>query len=445
MRLLFGMLAAASWLVPREFRSEWRREWRSELWFVWRTRGWARAASFCLGAFVDAFWMRRNSPPAPPRERFRLETASECGFFLAALAALSLAALMVFPRAQEDPPPRDDLVMLSPHRYFAAQAPSTTIEQYRLWSQRTGDVFAQVAFYQPVWREVQTGKHGLAPMAIARVSGNVFALLRCPMPADARLLLSHAAWRKYFDGDPHIAGRMLQVAGRTMRVAAVLPADFLRLPGRVDVWLLAEEPPPEAKGFVIAELKPPLFNGGTARPRRLSVADENGDDQPFYYQALAEKSPPAVIAFLAVVGVSCILLPVTTTLSLGEYSGRRARQRLFFWTKIGLILVIVFCVSRFVSNYRWSGGGAVQLLIASCVLAFRWALIDQRRRCPVCLRLVCNPVRVGQVSMRFLGWSGTEFMCVRGHGLLHVPEFPTSWFSTQRWLYLDASWSGLFR
>jgi hypothetical protein len=31
-----------------------------------------------------------------------------------------------------------------------------------------------------------------------------------------------------------------------------------------------------------------------------------------------------------------------------------------------------------------------------------------------------------------------------GHALLHVPGLPTSWFSTQRWLYLDTSWGFLF-
>ena len=63
---------------------------------------------------------------------------------------------------------------------------------------------------------------------------------------------------------------------------------------------------------------------------------------------------------------------------------------------------------------------------------------------PVCLRLLTNPARVGQPSRNFLAWNGTELMCSRGHGLLHVPEIATSWFSTQRWLYLDPSWNGLF-
>jgi len=78
------------------------------------------------------------------------------------------------------------------------------------------------------------------------------------------------------------------------------------------------------------------------------------------------------------------------------------------------------------------------------LFSFRWALRDQRRRCPVCLRLLTHPARVGHASRSFLAWHGTEFMCGKGHGLLHVPEMATTWFSTQRWLCLDSSWKGLF-
>jgi len=41
------------------------------------------------------------------------------------------------------------------------------------------------------------------------------------------------------------------------------------------------------------------------------------------------------------------------------------------------------------------------------------------------------------------GWYGTEFLCLKGHGLLHVPEIPTT-YNTQRWMDLDASWGSLF-
>jgi hypothetical protein len=81
---------------------------------------------------------------------------------------------------------------------------------------------------------------------------------------------------------------------------------------------------------------------------------------------------------------------------------------------------------------------------AICLIGFRWALADQRHRCPVCLRRVTNPASVGLASRTFLGWNGTEMICMGGHTLLHVPSLPTSWFSDQRWLYLDSSWQFLF-
>jgi hypothetical protein len=57
---------------------------------------------------------------------------------------------------------------------------------------------------------------------------------------------------------------------------------------------------------------------------------------------------------------------------------------------------------------------------------------------------VTNPASVGLASRTFLGWNGTEMICMDGHTLLHVPAMPTSWFSDQRWLYLDSSWQFLF-
>ena len=76
--------------------------------------------------------------------------------------------------------------------------------------------------------------------------------------------------------------------------------------------------------------------------------------------------------------------------------------------------------------------------------AARQQWLDQRQRCPVCLNRVAHPAQVGLASRTFLAWNGTELMCTGGHTLLHVPGLPTSWFGTQRWLYLDASWEFLF-
>jgi len=65
---------------------------------------------------------------------------------------------------------------------------------------------------------------------------------------------------------------------------------------------------------------------------------------------------------------------------------------------------------------------------------------DMRQLCPVCLRRVTHPAQVGLASRTLLEWSGTDMVCMGGYTLPHAPSLPTSWFSGQRWLYLDISW-----
>ena len=118
---------------------------------------------------------------------------------------------------------------------------------------------------------------------------------------------------------------------------------------------------------------------------------------------------------------------------------------------LGLVLLVVYCTSMDLAfaDPRLTVHGAqyVQLLstFALCLWGMRWALRDQRQRCPVCLSKLSHPARVGQPSWSFLAWNGTELICAGGHGLMHVPELETSWFRTQRWLALDGSWQVLFR
>jgi hypothetical protein len=119
----------------------------------------------------------------------------------------------------------------------------------------------------------------------------------------------------------------------------------------------------------------------------------------------------------------------------------RLRGAVFLVLKIALVQPIMFSgllvVMRLVPAVSMG-------LCVFWILTFRWVLIDQRRRCPVCLRLLSNPVRIGAPSHTFLEWYGGESMCTRGHGLLHIPEISTSYCGGRQWLRLDGSWSTLF-
>jgi hypothetical protein len=139
------------------------------------------------------------------------------------------------------------------------------------------------------------------------------------------------------------------------------------------------------------------------------------------------------------------LLPAVISLAVGGQrptpSSRRLRGWIFLALKILLVLPIVQCTILIVMVL--APFLSLGLFLANAVL-FRWVFLDQRRRCPVCLRLLAQPVRIGNSSQTFLEWYGAESVCARGHGLLQDPEILASYSSNPRWLALDRSWSGLF-
>ena len=263
--LHYTILRAASLLAPWDQRAEWVKGWRSELWYIPR-RG---ATLFCLGAFRDALWLRRNNPSPEKRTRIHLQSPLNCLAFLAALAAVSLLIAV-------------------------------------------------------------------------------------------------------------------------------------RLPG--------------------PQLGP--------RPTHLSARD----------------LPDGCIGMFM---LSCLALPVIR-LALGSSANRypipwpgRLRRGIFLALKVALMQPIMFC--GFVVTLPILSIPIANLgFVASLILAFRWVLIDQQRRCPVCLRLLTDPVRIGSASQTFLEWYGAESTCSRGHGLLHIPEMPASSSAKPEWLSLGDSWSGLF-
>jgi hypothetical protein len=120
----------------------------------------------------------------------------------------------------------------------------------------------------------------------------------------------------------------------------------------------------------------------------------------------------------------------------------RVRLRLgaFLALKIALIQPFLFCVMLASALTPVAKLGLFLFLVLPC----RWVWTDQLRRCPVCLRLLSDPIRIGSASQTFLEWYGAESTCSRGHGLLHISEVPASYSTQPEWLALGESWSELF-
>jgi hypothetical protein len=121
---------------------------------------------------------------------------------------------------------------------------------------------------------------------------------------------------------------------------------------------------------------------------------------------------------------------------------RKLRGWIFLGLKIALVLPIL--QGGVVALIVFAPGLVGLSMITASVLLFRWVFADQQRRCPVCLRLLTKPVRIGTPSQTFLEWYGGESVCSRGHGILHVPEISCTHSRKAQWLRLDDSWSGLF-
>jgi len=482
-----AILSVAAWLVPKQKREEWLAEWRSELWHVWQLchqelnpsrRNEGEATTFCLGAFKDALWIRQDDSRSASRRVLQPGSPSRCVLSLAVLVAafLLIAFSLQSVRKILRPSPYSDadhLVSISQSGGAAAAYPSVRLADYQDWSHSAHHLFTELAFYQPILRRAHFERHVSTELSIARASDNLLQLLNIPISSEgtdtvrgerqARLILSRAAWNKYFHRDPRIFGQVIEIAGEQAVIVGVISEDDWRLPGHIDLWLLDNKQqlstlPSRTEGYVFARVAPSTFPVDSNGRRRMAVfRGANGYDY-FDCISLAEQTRQPLSIFLFTLLLACLALPATTSLPLGEYPAHSARlswitrfrRWAFLSTKIAGIVAVVYCGSLDLAYCSTTIGTVrsqyIQLATSflAFLFAFRWALHDQRKRCPVCLRSLTNPARVGQSSQNFLAWSGTELVCLQGHGLLHVPDIPTSWFSTQRWLYLDPSWSALF-
>ena len=482
-----GILKIAAILVPSKAREEWLEEWRAELWHVWHICNQnegpaalhrkAEITAFSLGAFKDALWLRKNHSSSAPRRWFRPGTPSRCIMAFTVVAAVSLLIARDRPSVWSVVLPNSyrgasDLVMISRGGFESAAYPTVAFSEYEAWSRNSHHLFTGLAFYRLAAKRLTFGTGSPTELPIARASSNLFELLGVPVsfevpgiPArhSTRLMLSRSAWYKYFNADAHVFGHMVQVDGQQAMIAGVIQDEDWRLPGKTELWLLEDDRhlstlPAETEGYVLAHASPSVFRAGPDGRRQMYVARKDVGYDWFVCESLAERIREPFSIFLFALLLAFLALPATTSLPLGEYPAQsnqvpwttRVRRWAFLSAKFILIVPIVYFGSFDLAYSSTSLSAANSELLElftsfwALLFAFRWALRDQRRRCPVCLCTLTNPARVGQFSRNFLAWNGTELVCLSGHGLLHVPDIETSWYSNQRWLYLDPSWSTLF-
>jgi hypothetical protein len=166
----------------------------------------------------------------------------------------------------------------------------------------------------------------------------------------------------------------------------------------------------------------------------------------YRFVRLPDRSWGVAWAVLMCFTFACVMLRAMISHPPGGHPRKIGPRRgLFLAAKTLLILPIVIFGSLDLGSFGKSISPIfIHFAFMCSLIAARWILADQRKRCPVCLGLLANPVRIGESSHILLEWHGTELMCLRGHGMLYVPEWPPIWTGRQRWLELDPSWGGFF-
>jgi hypothetical protein len=356
--------------------------------------------------------------------------------------------------------------------------PSINPREFRTWENRKQRYFDGFAFFwvapEGIADDAPAGNVFLAKRGLkqgwkmAHASANLFTLLGLPIRfgdpllsnAMPEILLSERLWKTQFGADPRVTGTVVRFVDRSVRIAGVAPDGTLALPGNVDAWELTSDPEKGSAdlGYVVAH----LTDAGKAEMWTnyvyIAANSPEGAEVDLFGVSLEEWRPSPLNLYLFAVMLALLALPAITTVSLGESSVNSQRtswtRRFVRWGFLAAKIALLFPIIYFVSFNLAYGSPTIgrensiyiQLVstFAFCLFGMRWVLKDQRQRCPVCVHTVCHPAHVGQASWTFLDWNGTEMVCMGGHTMLHVPSLPTSWFGSQRWLYLDTSWQFLF-
>lgn len=475
-----GILRSASWLVPQGARTEWLQEWRAELWHARDAAtidGECSVAEeqallpFCLGAYKDAMCLRRmREKKAAPVVLFR-GSAAQCLVSLGALLGVCILVARLLPgvHATENPAlyrMKPGLVLIQNSARQDDSLPTVSARLFATWETRPQKYFDGFAFYRVQREGVRGDALNAAQWRVAHATANLFGLLGLRVLEDEastagdgmpRLIVSERAWKKDFGGRIDALGSIVRVGGSKARLAGVLPVGTWRLPGDADAWLLDSQNV-RGMGFVVAHLNQLGRTEMTSEREEIAAYESEDLNEDLWAISFHERTRGPLGIYLFALFLAVLSLPAITSVSLAEYSfcmhkpswKRRTCRWSFLAAKIALVLPIGYFLSLDLAYARVGGYSVaaenIQLFaaFAICLFGLRWVLLDQRQRCPVCLRRVTHPAQVGQASRMFLAWNGTELMCSSGHTLLHVPGLPTSWFSTQRWLYLDGSWEFLF-
>jgi hypothetical protein len=482
------ILHAASWIVPRRLRVEWRREWEAELAYASQishekifTLPQVGLRQRCCGAFLDAAWYRLNQEDLRRSREQWARTPGFALFMLTSVLFLLVTSSGYLPRMRSilmAPPYADSQRMVTVSRTGIVDSrqwvvPYSWVKIWRRNSRAVEGVAAYSASPQAALVAIGGERRNvdsvrvepglLQIFGVKPVLGDSFA----PAASNCRicLVLTYQAWQGSFAGNSHILQRKATIDGQEAVIVGVLPERFW-FPSH-DVGVLRWGDENSFSGItpvgVVVRLRPGVTERRAEWELQRSIANGTGEafsGSSIQVWLLQERVRQPLISYMFALGIS--LLVMTTVLwsgrlnLLSQRKGIRAvcRWWIFFATKTSLLLVMLLAgVVEFTAEPYIFPKGTVTLILESgslwifsvgCVFVLWWSLIDQQERCRACLQRLSLPAEIGSSGCMLLSWAGTELVCAQGHGLLHVTETDVCWLEPAQWTQLDESWEPLF-
>jgi putative ABC transport system permease protein len=246
MKLHRWVVRIMSALVPAKWRADWANEWNAELDYR-DSLGRAGLLRRSLGTFWDALAMQprrfEEDLIQDLHYGFRM-LLREPGFTILAIAALALgigmntAVFSIVNAALLEPLPyRDSHQLVRIFQTIKGNGGGVSAADYLDWKAQN-QAFSQMTAFQFASSSVVT-PDGLERIGGLQISSDFMPLLgvqpmlgRVFVPEEDRpssphvAILSHAAWMKYFGGDPKIIGKSLTVDGQSFEVVGVMDPGF---------------------------------------------------------------------------------------------------------------------------------------------------------------------------------------------------------------------------
>lgn len=450
------VIAAASRIVPRRFRGDWKRRWDSDIlhWWAFLAEHGAldsdartQLLRYSWSAFPDALRMRWAVSGGGV-----LSVVRSPGLCLALVALpLVLAGLwtgfsgiraLVEPLPYKDPGRLALLARLEPGVPMDALRGAVRVEALAVYATD------RVEFRG---RELLRGRvePGLFELLGVRAAvGRLFD--ERDGAARPAAVLSHRLWQRAFGGDAGVVARRITLGGTAYDVVGVLPPDFWFLRREIALWTAITPPGPRVRGG----------REGGAVVRLKDYAEPRDAERELSYIAWSLKPQHGVrvqvlpieerLRFALHYYLAVLAAALAAAVILAAVGFRRSRRGGVFLVGksflllVGLAALAVEATAAAATAMAGRVGFMEVWFSVAAILGTWWSWHDQRRRCRVCQRRLTLPVSFGNWGSPLLDRVGTELVCTRGHGTLYVPGMHWSSAEPERWTNFDASYNDLF-